>query len=87
MTENGDTIPLVKLEAVNKNYGDLHVLRNINLTVDRGEVLVIIGPSGGGKSTLCRTMNRLETIDSGTITFESEYTKGSTFTITIPIAT
>ncbi|GAA5053721.1 glutamate transport system ATP-binding protein [Thermocatellispora tengchongensis] len=70
MTENGDAIPLVRLEAVNKHFGDLHVLRDIDLTVDRGEVLVVIGPSGGGKSTLCRTINRLETIDSGTIYFE-----------------
>jgi len=50
----------------------LHVLRDINLTVARGEVVVVIGPSGGGKSTLCRTINRLETIDSGTITFDGK---------------
>jgi glutamate transport system ATP-binding protein len=43
------------------------VLRDINLSVDRGEVVVVIGPSGSGKSTLCRTINRLETIDDGTI--------------------
>ncbi|GLW08546.1 arginine ABC transporter ATP-binding protein [Microtetraspora sp. NBRC 13810] len=68
--KNGDAVPLVKLENVNKHFGELHVLRDIHLTVDRGEVLVVIGPSGGGKSTLCRTMNRLETIDSGVITFD-----------------
>ncbi|MEU9887436.1 amino acid ABC transporter ATP-binding protein [Sphaerisporangium sp. NPDC051011] len=70
MTENGDATPLVRVENVNKNFGSLHVLRDINLTVDRGEVVVVIGPSGGGKSTLCRAMNRLETIDSGVITFD-----------------
>ncbi|MEV6865091.1 amino acid ABC transporter ATP-binding protein [Streptosporangium subroseum] len=72
MTENGDKTPLVVLEDVNKHFGSLHVLRDINLTISRGEVLVVIGPSGGGKSTLCRTINRLETIDQGTITFDGQ---------------
>ncbi|GAA2357732.1 amino acid ABC transporter ATP-binding protein [Nonomuraea africana] len=62
--------PLVKLENVNKHFGALHVLKDINMTVSRGEVLVVIGPSGGGKSTLCRAINRLETIDSGQIVFD-----------------
>ena len=62
--------PLIELDAVNKWFGSLHVLRDVNLTVDRGEVVVVIGPSGSGKSTLCRAVNRLETIDSGTITFD-----------------
>jgi glutamate transport system ATP-binding protein len=62
--------PLVVLQDVNKHFGDLHVLRDINLTVGRGEVVVVIGPSGSGKSTLCRTINRLETIESGTITID-----------------
>jgi glutamate transport system ATP-binding protein len=72
MTENGDKTPLVVLEGVNKHFGSLHVLRDINLTISRGEVLVVIGPSGGGKSTLCRTINRLENIDEGTITFDGQ---------------
>ncbi|RKS74874.1 amino acid ABC transporter ATP-binding protein (PAAT family) [Actinomadura pelletieri DSM 43383] len=59
--------PLVVVENVNKHFGELHVLKDINLTVDPGEVVVVIGPSGGGKSTLCRSINRLEPIDSGTI--------------------
>jgi glutamate transport system ATP-binding protein len=62
--------PLVSLENVNKHFGSLHVLRDINLTVLRGEVVVVVGPSGGGKSTLCRTINRLEPIDRGAIRFE-----------------
>jgi len=62
-----DTAPLVVLEGVQKHFGDLHVLRDINLAVRTGEVVVVIGPSGSGKSTLCRTINRLETIDEGTI--------------------
>ncbi|MBB5080327.1 amino acid ABC transporter ATP-binding protein [Nonomuraea sp. NPDC050547] len=60
------------MENVNKHFGALHVLRDINLTVSRGEVLVVIGPSGGGKSTLCRTINRLETIDAGKIVFDGQ---------------
>lgn len=58
---------LVEVKAVNKHYGALHVLQNINLNVAKSEVVVVIGPSGSGKSTLCRTINRLETIDDGEI--------------------
>jgi glutamate transport system ATP-binding protein len=64
--------PLVVLRGVNKHFGDLHVLRDIDLEVGRGEVVVVIGPSGSGKSTLCRTINRLETIESGTITIDGK---------------
>lgn len=60
-------VPMILMEGVNKHFGDLHVLKDINLRVERGQVVVVIGPSGSGKSTLCRTINRLETIDSGTI--------------------
>jgi glutamate transport system ATP-binding protein len=63
----GDAPPMVSLSGVDKHFGDLHVLRGIDLTVARGEVVVVVGPSGSGKSTLCRTINRLETIDSGEI--------------------
>ncbi|MGK5544412.1 amino acid ABC transporter ATP-binding protein [Streptomyces sp. URMC 127] len=59
--------PLIEMRDVNKHYGDLHVLKDINLTVGRGEVVVVIGPSGSGKSTLCRAINRLEPVGSGTI--------------------
>ena len=62
--------PLVVLEQVNKYFGELHVLRDINLTIHRGEVVVVIGPSGSGKSTLCRAINRLEPIDSGKISLD-----------------
>lgn len=67
-----DNRPLIELRHVDKHYGDLHVLNDINLSVDRGEVVVVIGPSGSGKSTMCRTINRLETIDSGEILIEGE---------------
>ncbi len=56
--------PIVQIENVNKHFGDLHVLKDINLIVDRGDVIVVLGPSGSGKSTLCRTINRLETFES-----------------------
>jgi glutamate transport system ATP-binding protein len=64
--------PLVRLTSVNKWFGQLHVLQDIDLTIDRGEVVVVIGPSGSGKSTLCRTINRLESIESGEITIDGE---------------
>src|SRR2546421_610195 len=62
--------PLIVLDGVDKWFGSLHVLRDVHLTVDRGEVVVVIGPSGSGKSTLCRVINRLEPIASGTIRFD-----------------
>ncbi|HEX6499570.1 MAG TPA: amino acid ABC transporter ATP-binding protein [Micromonosporaceae bacterium] len=65
-----DDDSLIVLDGVNKWFGSLHVLRDVNLHVKRGEVVVVVGPSGGGKSTLCRAINRLEPIDSGTITFD-----------------
>ncbi len=64
--------PLVVLSGVDKHFGDLHVLRGVDLTVHTGEVLVVIGPSGSGKSTLCRTINRLETISGGSITLDGQ---------------
>ena len=64
--------PLVRLTAVNKWFGPLHVLQDVDLTIDRGEVVVVIGPSGSGKSTLCRTINRLEPIDKGEIAIDGQ---------------
>ena len=64
--------PLVRLSGVDKWFGELHVLQDIDLSIDRGEVVVVIGPSGSGKSTLCRTINRLEPIDSGEITIDGQ---------------
>ena len=64
--------PLVVLDKVDKWFGELHVLKDINVTVKRGEVVVVIGPSGSGKSTLCRAINRLETIDKGSITLDGQ---------------
>ncbi len=64
--------PVIELRHIDKHFGQLHVLKDINLSVQKGEVVVIIGPSGSGKSTLCRTINRLETIDSGEILIDGE---------------
>ncbi|MGN0076079.1 MAG: amino acid ABC transporter ATP-binding protein [Parafannyhessea sp.] len=67
-----DSTPMIELRHVQKHFGDLHVLKDINLKVEKGEVVVLIGPSGSGKSTLCRTINRLETIDSGEILIDGK---------------
>ena len=67
-----DSTPMIELRHVQKHFGDLHVLKDINLEVEKGEVVVLIGPSGSGKSTLCRTINRLETIDSGEILIDGK---------------
>tara|TARA_B100001057_G_scaffold461120_1_gene512835 strand:- start:74 stop:847 length:774 start_codon:yes stop_codon:yes gene_type:complete len=63
--ELGDTI--IKIDKLNKWYGQFHVLKDINLDVKRGERIVICGPSGSGKSTLIRCINRLETHQEGSI--------------------
>lgn len=68
----GTAEPLVAMTAVCKSFGAHQVLTDVDLTVDRGGVVVIIGPSGSGKSTLCRCINRLEVIDSGTITIDGQ---------------
>ena len=61
---------MIKLESLVKNFGDIHVLKNVNLTVNEGEKLVVIGPSGSGKSTLIRCMNYLEEPTSGKVTVD-----------------
>ncbi|GEE02571.1 putative glutamate ABC transporter, ATP-binding protein [Gordonia spumicola] len=63
---------MISMTNVQKHYGDLHVLKDIDLQIPRGQVVVVLGPSGSGKSTLCRTINRLEPIDSGEIRIEGE---------------
>jgi polar amino acid transport system ATP-binding protein len=63
---------MIRLEGVHKSFGDLHVLRGIDLRVDRGAVLCVIGPSGSGKSTLLRCINLLEPPDEGRILLEGE---------------
>ncbi|MEL4375380.1 amino acid ABC transporter ATP-binding protein [Brucella cytisi] len=59
--------PMVEVRDVHKSYGALEVLKGINLSVERGQIIAIIGPSGSGKSTLLRSINHLETVNSGQI--------------------
>ena len=63
---------MLKIKKIKKSFGDLQVLKSIDLEVEKGDVLSIIGPSGSGKSTLLRTMNLLERPDSGEIIFEGK---------------
>nr|WSY49431.1 amino acid ABC transporter ATP-binding protein [Streptomyces sp. NBC_00886] len=63
---------VVEARQVRKSYGGVEVLKGIDLTVRRGEVVLVLGPSGGGKSTFLRTLNHLETPDSGTVSICGE---------------
>ena len=63
---------MIRTEHLAKSFGDLAVLKDINLTVEPGEVVVIIGPSGAGKSTFLRSLNNLEKITSGKIFIEDK---------------
>jgi len=62
--------PLVRVQNVDKLFGDFQALHDVNLDIHRGEVVVVVGASGSGKSTLCRCINRLETISRGSITLD-----------------
>jgi len=63
---------LIRMEHIHKSFGALHVLNDVSLAVDPGEVVCVIGPSGAGKSTLLRSLNQLEPIASGKIYIENE---------------
>ena len=66
-TVNGDAQVAIEINDMHKWFGEFHVLKNVNLTVERGERIVICGPSGSGKSTLIRCINRLEEHQRGDI--------------------
>lgn len=72
MTEPTAALGRVELTDVRKSFGDNEVLHGVSLTVEPGEVTVVIGPSGSGKSTLLRTINMLETIDSGMVRVDDD---------------
>ncbi|MFR3521920.1 MAG: amino acid ABC transporter ATP-binding protein, partial [Clostridia bacterium] len=63
---------MIRLENLHKSFGDLHVLKGIDLNIDKGEIVAIVGPSGSGKSTVLRCMNLLEEPTNGKIIFEGE---------------
>jgi polar amino acid transport system ATP-binding protein len=68
--------PVLQVEALHKSFGSLHVLRGIDLKVDRGDVVCVIGPSGSGKSTLLRCINLLEPSNQGRILLEGHAITG-----------
>jgi len=78
ITELVEGGPMLRLQQVHKSFGKLHVLRGIDLAVDRGGVVCVIGPSGSGKSTLLRCINLLEPPDDGKIFLEGKEITGST---------
>ena len=63
-------ISMIRLENLHKSFGDVHVLKGIDLNIDKGEIVAIVGPSGSGKSTVLRCMNLLEVPTKGQIIFE-----------------
>jgi polar amino acid transport system ATP-binding protein len=65
-------VPMVHADRVSKSFGSLEVLRSISLTVNRGEVLCLVGPSGSGKSTFLRCINHLERVDAGRLMVDGE---------------
>ena len=65
-----DAPVMISIRNLKKSFGDLHVLKGIDLDVRRGEKVVVLGPSGSGKSTMLRCINALEDADSGTITVD-----------------
>jgi ABC-type polar amino acid transport system ATPase subunit len=63
---------MIELKKVGKYFGDFKVLNNINLTINKSDIIIVCGPSGSGKSTLIRTINGLEEIQQGEITLNGK---------------
>ncbi|MDY6154152.1 MAG: ATP-binding cassette domain-containing protein, partial [Terrisporobacter sp.] len=68
---------MIRLENLHKSFGDLHVLKGIDLNIDKGEIVAIVGPSGSGKSTVLRCMNLLEEPTEGEVIFEGRNITGN----------
>ncbi len=80
---SGEETPIIEMRGVNKWFGELHVLKNIDLTVGRGEKIVICGPSGSGKSTLVRLVNGLERHQSGRVIVDGTELTGNLTSVDI----
>ncbi|WP_345774867.1 amino acid ABC transporter ATP-binding protein [Rhizobium sp. K102] len=78
LNSSNDQSTLISLEKLEKWYGSFHALKNISLSVRKGEKIVLCGPSGSGKSTLIRCINALETIQDGKVVVEGQLLDGST---------
>ena len=71
-TELTDAAPMIAAGKLYKRFGRAEVLKGVSLTIDKGEVIAVIGPSGSGKSTFLRCLNHLEVIDAGEIVIDGE---------------
>ena len=76
MMSEGSIVEMIKAVGIRKSFKDVEVLKGIDLTVNKGEVIAIIGTSGSGKSTFLRCLNRLEVITGGSVTIEGEQLAG-----------
>ena len=72
---------MLKIEHLSKKFGELEVLKDINIDVEEGEVLCVIGPSGSGKSTFLRCINQLETPSGGVISYNGDTITDSSYDI------